>query len=787
MTIPFPGGQPDQSVSQDPGAQLTQGIQVLVGRMDSLTRVVSTQIAMMERTLNAQSRFQMAGQPQLRQDVLQSVAGAGGSLHGTRQTQVSPMGALSSMENLRAFGVQQLGQWVAGMPLYETPRQQPQQGAGASMPAGMPGGTPAGTPTSTAAPAGSGAAAAAAAGAAATGAPAPNAPVPPRPQPRTGLPALLWGAGARGGPAAGGGNLMGAAVLQQVGARLAMSGGGSGSIGRTLRGLPVIGLGADAIGGIANFYLSQREAGRQYQEVEGGGNLGAQTERLHALAYGASMFGRMPEGAASAAFGAVTNMGFNQAAVGESGQMQNRQSALDFIYHNYTSAGMDVNQSVQVLQVASQNAVTNLKNVADALKSVSDSAGQAGDNANIARQQFTAYFQGAQQMGAGAGAPAIAGGIASMQASMGKQFSNVNFSGELSSARQYLLSGMSGLTPSQLQFTARNNPQAYNRMLAGQNMQFLTSGGLMTPQMQASLRQMISGVGGGRSIMSNPTLRDQVAQQFLNEWQLKGNINEQLWAQEISGLTGVSMTPDQAFQWIVSQSAGVNEASHNSALGTPGGANVRPGQHGAPTGRYGLAQSGTGAMGSVLSRYAGPSASGRSWQQVLAAGNPAAAQAYLRNSRAAGQRSPVLEALLQNTGSGTSVRVNTASGSRVMSLADAMRYYPNELEAGQVEFYNSKGAAIGDTSAITHGLINSGAQTAQEEKRKDPAKLGTTLAQFQKSHPGTSVTPAGGGRAVTVGLTNDAQKLLKLLPDNYDEAAATSSAPANPWPSQASR
>lgn len=781
MTIPFPDGQPDQSVNQDAGAQLTQGIQVLVGRMDSLTRVVSTQVAMMERTLNASARFQMAGQPQLRQDVVQSVAGAGGSLHGTRQTQVSPMGALSSMENLRAFGAQQLGQWIAGMPLYEAP-----QGPGGSAPAAPPpGATPAGTPTSTSAPAGSGAAAAAAAGAAATGAPAPNAPVPPA---RAGLPAMIWGAGRRGGPAGGGGGaLTGAAVLQQVGARVAMSGGGVGGIGQALRGLPVIGLGADAIGGIASFYLNQREAGRTYQEVEGGTNLGAQTERLHALAYGLSMFGRMPEGAASAAFGAVTNMGFNQAAVGEAGQMQSRQSALDFIYHNYTGMGMDVNQSAQVLQVASQNAVTNLNNVSDALKSVSDTAGQAGANANTARQAFLAYFQGAQQMGAGAGSPAIAGGIASMQASMGKEFSGVNFSGELSSARQYLLSGMSGMTPAELQYTARTNPQAYNRLLAGQNMQFLTAGGLMTGQMQSSLRQMISGVGGGRAIMSNPTLRDQVAQQFLNQWQIKGNINEQLWAQEISGLTGVKMTPDQAFQWIVSQSAGVNEASHNSALGTPSGASVRPGQGGAPVGRYGLIQ-GTpqhpqagraGALGMTVPAV--------SWQANLARAGGSAAQSYLRNSRRAGERSPVLEALLQNTGPGTSVKVSTASGPRVMSLADAMRYYPNELEAGQVEFYNAQGRALGDTSALTHGLVNSGAQTAQEEKRKDPARLGTSLQQFQKSHPGAVISPAGGGHSVTVGLSNEAQQLLKLLPTNYDEAAATSSAPANPWPSQASR
>ena len=76
MTIPWPGGQTDSSVGADAGAQLTQGIQVMVRQLSALERVISTQTAMMERTINVSSRYQMAGQPQLRQDVLQGVVSA---------------------------------------------------------------------------------------------------------------------------------------------------------------------------------------------------------------------------------------------------------------------------------------------------------------------------------------------------------------------------------------------------------------------------------------------------------------------------------------------------------------------------------------------------------------------------------------------------------------------------------------------------------------------------------------------------------------------------------------
>lgn len=789
MTIPWPDGQPDSSVGQDSGTQMSQGIQVMVGQLRSLERVISTQTAMMERTINAASRYQMAGQPQLRQDVLQRVAGAGGSLHGTRQTQVSPMGALSSLEGLKAFGAQQFGQWIAGMPLYEQPGAQ----------GGDPGQTPAGTPNSQTGQGLPAQSPEAQPGAGAGGQQPPTGPPgggPPRPpgppsgggppagQPATpqgpqGLPAMLFGSGTRQNYT--GGQQAALATLQQVGARVAMSGSGLGGVKSALRDLPGVGLVMDAVQGGASFYQKQREAGRVYQEFEGGSNLGAQTERLHQAAYQLSMFGRMPEGAAAQAFGAVSAMGYNQAAVGEGQQTQNRQSALDFVYHNYTSSGMDVNQSLQVLQSASQSAVVNLQNVSTVLKAVSDSAGQAGTNADQARQQFNSYFNAALGQGAGNGAAGVAGGISSMQASMGKEFSGVNFSGELSQSRQYLLSGMSGLSPAQLQYTQRNDPGQYNKLLAGQNMQLLTQGGLMTPQMQSSLNSMISAAGGGKALASNPDLRDQISQQFLNQWQVKGNINENQWASQISAMTGVTMNANQAFDWIVSQSAGVNEASHNATVAkTPGSTYAASNIKGAPTGKYGLSTGSTVATG-----HGGNIP--LSWQKTLQNDNSAAAKPYLAAESKSGQRSPVLEALLQNTSQSDQVRVSTRNGARVMSMADAMKYYPNEMAAGSVEFYSKSGKAIGDTSAITHGLVNAGASVTGEEKQKTGASLGVSASKYDSAHKNSQVTPAAGGQSVKVDLSSEAKQLLKLLPSNSDTAAASSQVPANYYTSQASR
>lgn len=813
MSIPWPENRPDQSVGNDSGAQLTQGFQVVARSIQGLERVIQTQTAMLERTQNASNRFLVSGggQGQIRHDVLQGVAASGGVRGGAHATQVTGMGAMSSVEGLQAYGAQKLGQWIAGTPLYEQPGQgngagatpvgtptssgrAPGSGAGGSggYSGGAPGGgtggggTPAGTPSSSGGgPSGSGG------GGGGRGGGSTPAGTPSSSggggggggSKRGGLPGMIFGRGTRGGP----GTQAGTAVLQQLGARVAMSGGGLSGIGNALKQVPGVGLVVDAVDKGADFYQSQREAGRVYQEVEGGTNLGAQTERLHALAYEASMFGRMPEGAAAQSFGAVTAMGYNQAANGEGQQMQNRQSALNFIYHNYTQTGMDQNQSLQLLQTASQDANVNLQQLSSTLSSLSKAAGQAGTNAETARNQFNSYFQAALGSGMSNGATAVAGGVSSMQASMGKEFSNVNFSGELSSQRQYLLSGMTGMPASQLQYTARNNPGAYNQLLAGQNMQFLTQGGLMTSQMQQGLNQMIQSVGGGNAIAANPTLRDQIANQFLNKYQVSDNIDTNLWAQEISAMTGVQMNPTQAIQWLVSQSAGVNEASHNSSVASSKGTSVKASDtKGAPTGKYGLAQAVAPVINST-SRERPDAEAGKSWQQVLqgSSAGSGAANAYLSQESKSGQRSPVLEALLQNASSSDQVMVQTSSGQRVMSMADAMKYYPNELASGNVEFYNKSGKAIGNTSSITQGLVNAGANVSGEEKQKAGSKVGVTASAWEKAHP--SAKTAGGGQAVTISLSSEAQQLLKLLPSNNDQAAATSTVPYNPNPSQASR
>ena len=809
MTIPFPGGL-DRSVNQpDPGQQqVTQGLNAVVSQLRSMNQAIQAQTSMMQRTINASSRFQSpgqqaahsAGQPHMRQDITQALVAGGGTLSGAQLSQVSPMSAMTSLESLKAFGAQQLGQWMAGMPLYES----------GSTPAGMPtsftlpqqsnywsGGvpgdsTPAGPeymgrhasgysgshrapPAAPVGGSGGGGSGYGPGGGAGGGGGGPAGP-------GGGPPAGGGGHSGGGAGGGGGGSSSNLSLLQRVGVQVAASAGGPGTITNALRNVPGVGLAMDAVNSVANTYIAQREAGRVYQNVEGGSNLGAQTERLHALAYEASMYGRMPSGAAAQAFGQVTAMGFSQAAANEGGQLQNRQSALNFAYHNYTTTGMDVNESMGFLASASQNPTVNLNQLSTALNDLSTSAGKAGVNAEQARQSFQNYFNAALGQGAGNSSTGIAQGIAGMQASGGKTMAGVNFSGLLSSQNQYLLSGQSGLSVPQLQQIQRTNPAQYNQLLSGQSLSELTSSGLMSSQEQQGLKQMISQAGGTSALQSNPDLYSQIVSQFLNKYQVSGNINENVWTGYINSMTGSNMNNNQAMQWIVQQVAGVNESSSNGSLATSpttNGASVPADKlGGAPTGKGGLAlPSQPGLTGQL---FLGDKS--KTWQQVLQGDNSAAAAPYLAAEQKSGQRSPVLESLLQNTSSSDQVSVQTATGTRVMSMADAMKYYPNELQAGNVNFYGSNGQSLGNTAALTGGLVNTGANTAGEVQQKAGSTLGSTLAAWQKAHPA-----AGGQITNIVDLSTEAKQLLKLLPSTSNAAAATSTVPANTYASQASR
>jgi hypothetical protein len=789
MTTPNPPSRPDQAVSKESSVNMAEALDSLTQNMAALNETMRRTAEEISATLDIQGRTGYGPDTQLAYQARQRVGQktpeiTTQALGNMRQqfgitndltlgmTRLDPTQASTSIGHARAYAAQRIGEAIGGT-LYSSgppPGQPTSTGSGPSRgsqgpPAG--GTTSGGAPPGGGAPGGSG------------GPPSmPPSGTLPRSQPTPGR----------------------SPAMQALGARIATSGGQTDKLMHAAKHLPVVGLAADVAGRAGHTYLDQREKGRNYQEIEGGTNLSAQRERGHEEVYRLGMGFGMSEEASRQAFYGVTELGYNRR--GDSGSIQNRQGALNFAYHNYNARGMDVGESLQVLQTASQNATVTFKGLSDALKDVSDTAGSAGVNAKQMRQQFDAVLGTAIQQGAGPGSTSLARTITSTQASYGKSFSNQSFAGQLGSTEMYMMAGQYGINPGQAQQIQRTNPQEYTRMLTGNNSRVIQSLQGMTPEAMSDLKAIIQKYGGqGTMDAQKATI---VGNEWLNKWQGRNAIDLNVWSQLINQMTGLQLDNNTVMQWVVQQVSGNTEAAHAATQQSAGVAKVASDQYGnltkgtggADTGKTGLYQDpntssgGKGAGEKAHTMQSGPLRdlkdinAGHHWYGTKAANK--AAEQYIGTVSKNKQRDPIMEALLQNVKdpNNTHVQVTTKSGTRVVSFADAVKYFPNELTSGNAQFVDGPQAGRG-VSELTGGNVDTTRDTSGEIKSDQGGKVGTSLSDWQKKHPAkkSGATP----QAVTVGLTTEAQRLLQLLPNNNNPAAASGSPPQNPYPSQASR
>jgi hypothetical protein len=549
-----------------------------------------------------------------------------------------------------------------------------------------------------------------------------------------------------------------------------------------------------AIGGveqIGNLYLSEREKNRRYQSMVGGSNWDAFGDRASEEVYRWSLGFGMSGAMARKSFQGVTALGYNGRTTGN---LQNRQQALDFVYHNYNNRGMDVQESLGFLQTASHDATVSFQDLSTALKDVSDTAGKAGDNAIAMRQSFESMLATAIGTGAGSGSAKIAGILSTTQASYGREFMGSDFTGQLSTQYQYQIGAQYGLSPGQVQGLIRNNPQEYSRMITGSQGSWINT--VFSPAQVNELKQLIGQYGTTQAGV------DTISKMFLDK---HPEIDVNVLAQTLSGpLTGVQLDPSNVMKWVVQQLAGNTAAAHagdtkthapTSASGTTKTGGVSGGN--VQTGKYGLYQPNkdntpdTGLKG-VQSGLETINA-GKYGLTDIFSGNVGsktnqAGKAYVDQMKKSGQRDPVLEAILQNVQDPNSVqvKVSTSSGERVMSFADAMKYFPNELASGNVQFVSGKEKGKTTSDLVGAGNVDPTRDISKELTSAAGAKAGTTADDYFKKHPADKggSTPT---QKVTIDLSTEAKKLLTVLPSTSNESSATGYPPYNPYPTQASR
>lgn len=538
--------------------------------------------------------------------------------------------------------------------------------------------------------------------------------------------------------------------------------------------VPYVGTAMAVMTAGSHLYQSEREKNRLYQGMEGGSNFDGFGERAHEELYRWSMPG-MSGDMSRRSFKGVTAMGYT----GKSKTREGRQDALNFVYHNYNARGMDVEESLGQIQTASRDATVTFSELSSALKEVSDTAGKAGVNAKLMRDNFKGLLDTSITTGAGPGAAQLAGTFASTQASYGREFQGTDMSGQLSRGYQYMIGAQYGVSPGQLQGLMRNKPGEYARMVSG------SQRGMIEMQLGAKgvadLQELIKKYG------TSQTAIPQIEQEFLNA---HPEIDLNVVADTLSGaLTGVQLDNSNVMDWIIQQLAGNTAAAHADKASATKPVDAKN-TAGAQTGKNGLLNLNTPSGKPMNERQSRilitEQHAEKGFLGIFGHHKNKAGEVYADKMEASGKRDPVLEALLQNVDdpNHTMVKVSTAKGDRVVSFADAMKLFPNELAAGKAQIVTGDQAGK-TTSDIVGGQVDSTRDTKGELTNAEGQKAGQSVADYEKKHGSTTKSKNDVvSQRVTVGLTDEAKRLFTIL---NDQSSATGYPPYNSNSAQGSR
>jgi hypothetical protein len=572
--------------------------------------------------------------------------------------------------------------------------------------------------------------------------------------------------------------------------RDAMTGGGQSSTTPTgalsaLRnsGLSgMLGLAADIYKGIS----SKTESAARYQgmeggttRIQGGEEWGRQQAFVGEEVLRHPLTGLTPQEAAQA-FADVTSVGYRG---------NQRQQALDFMVNNKVNMGMDENESYRVIDTAVSNSQVKLSDLSKALHQVSDAAGAAGVNALLARQNFLNMFSGLTNAGAGQGATALAAAGASSLAQYGRSMQNIDTSVQFGQDFQFRAAAHAGMSVGAYQNLMRTNPAAAQGIVDS-----ITSKGIdnaIGMQAVAWIKQQAGKYGGQAGVSKDPELLSQLADDYQNAF--KPNLVR--LQQVIQNTTGVQVQEGEVTKWVVGHVMGLNASGQIQAQ--PGAAASGSAVVVGPGGRMSAVGGGAANKDSIAELAA--AGSGNTGQATSAAGGKplnAAQQAYYddlhRKGVPGGYREPVIEAMLGKVKdvNGTKVIVHTASGPRLVSMAEAVKYFPNEIAAGKVSFVGKDNQVTSFKDMV--GVDGDSRNDSGDATRKNANSIGRAIgdndpllkaAMAAQSGSGTTASGknADGSTAWTLDLSDSAKNLLRLLPPK-STTATDAAAGARPDP-----
>jgi hypothetical protein len=406
-------------------------------------------------------------------------------------------------------------------------------------------------------------------------------------------------------------------------------------------------------------------------------------------------------------------------------QGNQRQQALDFATGQYSRNGMDTQTSAELIQQATNNGVTSMMDLNDALNQVAASAKEGGKSLKDAQAQFVATYKTiSSSVATGQSAISISAGVTAMTQKLGHQLGGVDLSGMLQGPAEAQAAVQMGMTPAQLQMKMMLDP-SYAGKAIDTGLSSLKSTGLRNTSMTTlkPLYDKLKAQDGG-------TLSDDSWNKIgVALMSLPGN-NPELFQQDAAAHNlHLTMTQVPAFAArMLFQDPALNAEQQ-----------IKSSQKG-----FSATESGVDTQGNKLNQDGNPLEKidqrvqdvamakdmgihvDDSWNSTggWASKSKEADSAYFSTlHQQGGKRYASIEALLrankgQGIGDDTKIRVKDSKTGKMVdvTLAQAIKYHASELESGNslITAGADKGQRVGD---ITKIFDNTAASDAAKQQK----------------------------------------------------------------------
>lgn len=568
-----------------------------------------------------------------------------------------------------------------------------------------------------------------------------------------GLGGALMG-GARGGAEAAG--AAGGAVGEAAGG----AAGAAGAVGGlATKAIPVVGwalAAADLIGKGFRFAQDQRAENAQFQSIYGGSNVEGIGQRVQqeGFKWGQFFTTGLKDEDAQKLFQGVSQMGYMDSE---------RGNILDFAQKQYKNLGMSVDQSLKAIQIASAGANSGLTGLEQALTAVTKSARQSGQSADVMREKFLNVFAATTQAGYGTASASVASVLTSQGPGRSRDLQNADYSPMLNETNQRVTAA--GLGMPYGAFVAQNAEGNTIPGLEQKDKQIKSVvNAVLNPGLKSKVDTLVQQHGGIDAVRNSPGARREIGLELLKTGQVDPGIVKQLGS--AYGVDLSNVPAENTGEWIVDQYTGGGALAPKAkeAQAAQQQRKLAPGEFG-----------GTDLWEQLTGKLPGTDFVQSNWGTNGLSGavrnKNASLLAYNDLQQTNQTADPGIEAMIQSLGhySEAGIEVQTKDGPKVVSQADAIKYYPDQVAKGDVTVVGGPadvaGRKVSELTGVSEKNFKLGDKTVDSASQPAAgAAGGVSPDEWTAQHPSSYDTAAKDAAItkVTIDMTPEMKKYFNI-------------------------